>query len=45
MKTEWLVDDNGNVWFTYANNIHVRELKDKLGFAKIDSTQKVINLQ
>jgi len=40
MKAEFLQDDNGNVWFTYASNIQYREMLDKLGFAKVDTDKK-----
>jgi hypothetical protein len=40
MKAEFLQDDNNNVWFTYASNIQYREMKDKLGFSKLDTDKK-----
>ena len=30
MKCEFLVDENQNMWFTFADNIKFRECKDKL---------------
>ena len=30
MKAEFLVDENCNMWFTYAREIKYRECKDKL---------------
>lgn len=29
MKTTFLKDENGNIWFFYANNIQVRPCKNK----------------
>ena len=29
MTAEFLRDDNNNVWFSYAKNIHIKRLKPK----------------
>jgi hypothetical protein len=45
MKTEFLVDENSNVWFTFASNIHYREMDNKLVFNKVDSSKAALNFQ
>jgi hypothetical protein len=44
MKTEFLVDENSNVWFAHASNIQYREMSNKLAFNKVDSQKTNINL-
>jgi hypothetical protein len=31
MKTVFLKDENGNIWFFYATNIHSRSSKNRIG--------------
>jgi hypothetical protein len=45
MKTEFLVDENANIWFTHASNIQYREMDARLVFAKVDSQKAVLNFQ
>jgi hypothetical protein len=45
MKAEFLVDENSNVWFAYASNIHYREMDQKIAFSKVDSQKAALNFQ
>jgi hypothetical protein len=33
MKAEFLKDDNGNIWFFYAESMQVRNCKGRMGIA------------
>lgn len=44
MRTEFLVDENSNVWFTYATNVQYRELKDRIALSKVENSKAALTL-
>jgi len=36
MKAEFLKDENDNLWFTFAKDIHIRRVQNKLSIAGFD---------
>ena len=44
MKAEFLVDESGSVWFSFAKDIHYRELKDRIAIQKVDQNKAAASL-
>jgi len=44
MKAEFLRDENDNIWFTFAKDIHIRRIKSKISINGFDSKKVGENL-
>jgi hypothetical protein len=45
MKTEFLVDENSNVWFVHASNIQYREMSHKLALTRVEPQKPTLNFE